>query len=421
MKKIKNRPIFMFLSVMFFLTVISKSLYSFFIPNVRIGDIQQGTIKKTIISSSIVQTPRLKSIYSDVSGKILAQNLRENEKVKKGDILISFDTTEMNDKLKYEQLEYEKLKTEANTNNSYIIFLFDIETQQIEIQKQKEKIKKLEDEKNKLETLFGAGAIAEQDLINKKYEIENEKKELNTLQNKLDKLNAELEKLKTENLNTKKLNSIQLAQKALEIKALNDTIKNSSLLISPYNATIIKSYLDGKSILNQSDKLCDIIEDGTSYKAIFSLKKEDIDLLKIGDTVSIKIKSMKNENLEGKITNISNSDERRDITVYFNVSKNVYMQNVEMKYEKESDVYDMLLPNSAIKYDGKNYYINVIDKKENFIGTDYISRRVLIRIIEKNDEVTAISSEVSINEKVVISSDKFIEPGQKLYIKSMER
>ena len=92
------------------------------------------------------------------------------------------------------------------------------------------------------------------------------------------------------------------------------------------------------------------------------------------------------------------------------------MQNVELNYEKESKVYDMVLPSSAIKYDGKNYYINVIDKKENFLSSDYIARRVLIRIEEKGNNMVAISSEISINEKVVISSDKFIENGQKVYI-----
>lgn len=37
-------------------------------------------------------------------------------------------------------------------------------------------------------------------------------------------------------------------------------------------------------------------------------------------------------------------------------------------------------------------------------------------IEEKGNNMVAISSEISINEKVVISSDKFIENGQKVYI-----
>lgn len=143
-------------------------------------------------------------------------------------------------------------------------------------------------------------------------------------------------------------------------------------------------------------------------------------MLSIGDTVNIKLKSISNKNISAKIVSIYDTIDTKKIEVKFDELENVYMQPAEITYENESDVYDMVLPNSAIKYDGKNYYINVIDKKENFIGTDYTARRVFVRILDKNDSATAISSEIAINEKVIIYSNKFIEKGEKVYVKSIE-
>lgn len=415
--KFREKPLLVFIFIMLILSVISKSIYSYFIPNVNVKYVQQGTIKTQVKSYSIVDTPRLKSIYADINARIKSQNIEENKIIKNGEILITYDIQEQLDKLKYEELEYEKLnvKEEVLKNST-----LEIEKQKLSIKKQEEKITKIEEELKKITELFEAGAIPKKEITDKKSELDEEKIQLEIDKKELEHLitNEENKKINDDikQKNKDKIKQIEKNQKELEIKMKKDNIQLFSALKSMYDGKIIKSYIDGKTMLSQGEKICDIIEDGNTYKAIFKLKKDEMNLFKIDDKINLKIKSMSKDKIDAIVTDILNSNEKKEITVSFKTDENVYMQNVELNYEKESKVYDMVLPSSAIKYDGKNYYINVIDKKENFLSSDYIARRVLIRIEEKGNNMVAISSEISINEKVVISSDKFIENGQKVYI-----
>ena len=280
--KFREKPLLVFIFIMLILSIISKSIYSYFIPNVNVKYVQQGTIKTQVKSYSIVDTPRLKSIYADINARIKSQNIEENKIIKNGEILITYDIQEQLDKLKYEELEYEKLnvKEEVLKNST-----LEIEKQKLSIKKQEEKITKIEEELKKITELFEAGAIPKKEITDKKSELDEEKIQLEIDKKELEHLitNEENKKINDDikQKNKDKIKQIEKNQKELEIKMKKDNIQLFSALKSMYDGKIIKSYIDGKTMLSQGEKICDIIEDGNTYKAIFKLKKDEMNLFKI--------------------------------------------------------------------------------------------------------------------------------------------
>lgn len=77
-----------------------------------------------------------------------------------------------------------------------------------------------------------------------------------------------------------------------------------------------------------------------------------------------------------------------------------------------SKKYDFVIPVSAIRSDTTGNYVLVLREKETLLGTEQIASKVQIKIGETNEEyVGANSDALSINDKIIISSNKQIDVG----------
>lgn len=84
----------------------------------------------------------------------------------------------------------------------------------------------------------------------------------------------------------------------------------------------------------------------------------------------------------------------------------------EFKQKVTGELYTDTISVNAIHCDNDKYYIYVVKEQEGILGKEYYIERLLVKIIDKNDNFAAIEKGLlSEDMQIVIDSDKEIERG----------
>lgn len=87
---------------------------------------------------------------------------------------------------------------------------------------------------------------------------------------------------------------------------------------------------------------------------------------------------------------------------------------VKAASEKE---YEQLIPLSALREETGGAYCLVISEEETMLGTVQTARRVPVTVLEKDSENAAVESTLKDTDKVIVSSEKYVQEGDRVRIK----
>lgn len=87
---------------------------------------------------------------------------------------------------------------------------------------------------------------------------------------------------------------------------------------------------------------------------------------------------------------------------------------VKAASEKE---YEQLIPLSALREETGGAYCLVISEEETMLGTVQTARRVPVAVLEKDSENAAVESTLKDTDKVIVSSEKYVQEGDRVRIK----
>lgn len=82
--------------------------------------------------------------------------------------------------------------------------------------------------------------------------------------------------------------------------------------------------------------------------------------------------------------------------------------------EKE---YEQMIPLSALREDSSGAYCLVISEEETMLGAVQTARRVSVTVLEKDAANAAVESSLKDTDKVIVSSEKFVQEGDRVRIK----
>lgn len=87
---------------------------------------------------------------------------------------------------------------------------------------------------------------------------------------------------------------------------------------------------------------------------------------------------------------------------------------VKAASEKE---YQQLIPLSALREETGGAYCLVISEEDTMLGTVQTARRVPVAVLEKDSENAAVESTLKDTDKVIVSSEKYVQEGDRVRIK----
>lgn len=147
------------------------------------------------------------------------------------------------------------------------------------------------------------------------------------------------------------------------------------------------------------------------------MDKEEQNYLKTGETVSVAFPSTGQQVDAAEITAVEKQTDSDRFLVTVNLSETdlSYGMAGVMEAVKQSELYSCCVPLSALYADGNQNYILLTDTQSSILGEELVSRKVIVEVVEKNEEYAALSGTPATEEdRIVVFSDRQIEPGEKV-------
>ena len=95
-------------------------------------------------------------------------------------------------------------------------------------------------------------------------------------------------------------------------------------------------------------------------------------------------------------------------------SGDTFTWQTEIPTEKE---YEQMIPLSALREDVNETYCLVLAEEEQMLGTVQTAKKVPVTVLEKDAKNAAITSTLSVEDKVIVSSEKYVAEGDRVRLK----
>lgn len=206
-----------------------------------------------------------------------------------------------------------------------------------------------------------------------------------------------------------------VSQAKEEVNRLEDLVDGSEI-VAPISGTImtvnVKSGLD-----TPEDGIVFTMQpEGEGYTLSFTVTNEQAKKLAVGD-VATPVNSWRYDDMQIVLSSIrpdTNNPGQNKLLV-FNVSGENVVPNQSLNVsvaQRSGGMYEMVVPNSAIREDNNGKFILTVEAKSSPIGTRYIANRVDVDVIASDDTQSAITGALYGYEFVITTSTKPVEAGQ---------
>lgn len=402
---------FLFFIIVIILTFVSNTVYNLMIPNVKICEFKSGKIQKELKEQAVCKSLESKIIYSNKDKIVKKINFKDNQEIKKGDIILEFETDDRVYELKNLKIEYERCQ---NDKKKYLSLREENIKEDPNIKILENKINNLKEDIAKNKILYDNDAISKDTLEGFQENIKNTSLELKKEKKDYKKENIELDY----NIKECELNALSYM---LKIEKLEKEIKEDNMLIAKEDTKLQKIYVNQGQMVNINEPIIEIRtnEKKNTYEVNFLLDEDEVKLVNIGDEVNISYFLKQNKIKKGKviaINNIGDINNTKEVKIEFSSDDDINKQVVNLEIKNESPYYDYIVPSSALKYDGKNYYILKINKEENVISKKYKTIKLKVFILDRNDEYIALKPRNNMDGKIIESSNAIVKENEEVYI-----
>lgn len=384
----KNRKL---ISIIFIIIILTLTIYIIFFHKKKVEAIkaEKKDFVEKILVSGIVSGIENSTISSDINGTVEKIYFKEGDFVKKGDLLIKFNSKDIEATVKQKeaellnvQVELEKLETVLLTNANLLFTNSEVE------------YKNALNEFNKYSKLYNRGYVNILEL--------NEKR--NTLAEKEVKVKNALNDLNSiKNGPNRKLILADLKSKNEELEFEREQLKKYSILV-PYDSYIREKYVDLGETVAPYTSLFLISSIGDKIVEI-ELDEKYFEKVKKGDKINIYSYGDSDIKTSGEIFFINNSVNEKNGTVKIkgtlldNLKKFIYGSTVNVEINGQNIKNGIHVPKDYLIVKNNRYYI-MIDRGgkatiEEVEGIKVLDGYVIVSELDKN---TIILNPKSLNE-----------------------
>ena len=424
-----------FFTIVLILTFFSNTIYNYNLPLVTIAMPGKGKLVHKVTGNSEIEYKDSYKVYSDIEGKIHEIYVDENQSVEKGDAIVKITPTESEvDLLKQDiikkeneislaQLKLDRLSEEDKKYTDEMekqkSKMNDIETKG-EVKQYKDKIKNAKEEYEKIKKLYEIGAepyskvLAQENLIK---ELENDydifmDQEMTTSSESLSSLHLNKKDTKISIKETE----LNINVLKLELESLNKTMNTykDGTIYADLSGIIHLYNLEEKSTVTPSSPIGVIGVVSDDY--ICELRIDSKERENINQNSIVKINSTgTNSGIKGEILSIDKIEgsDMYEVRIGVLSEQEIYGQSCNITIENSSDIYDILVENSAVRKDANGYYIFVVKEEKDSLKKKYIVKRVDVTLLDRDEKYSAIDG-LEFIEPVVVRSDKNIYNGNRV-------
>ncbi len=373
---------------------------------VKTTQVVKQDIESNIFTSGTVVTKYHREITSDLAGKIKSVFVEEGDKVKKGDLLASLDSEDIEYELNQSQIKLEIAKDKLNRLRKEDKRNLETTFRNAEIE-YKDKLKTYQDRKDLLE----AGVISKKDLDEAKSSKEKAYNDYLLAKKKYD----DADNLSEVRMQEKEIRSMELSIN----KKKSDTKKTN--IMSPIDGTITEKKVSDLSIVD-SYTLMFKIEDTDNLEVVTNISEYDIGKIKLGQPVKVTNDGMARKEYKGTVTYIApnafidKNGQGTETVVKVKIDindKNTgfkpnFTANVEINTANKKDV--LVLPHEAI-------YTEKGGEKCVFLVKDNKAKKIAVETgIEGDMIIEIIADDLKEEDVIILNPTERIKDGESVNV-----
>jgi len=382
--------------------LVSKTIYSHYLPVVTGTSPFNGKLTKTEKSRGIANLAEIVEIYADVGGKVEEVYVKEGESVEKGQELfrLSFDKDQILQSLKELDVSISQKSIEISGLQRQIDAMSEFDIRQLQSE-----IDIAADNLAKIKILYEAGAVA--------------KDEYDTLQNDLNALRDKKTEAEKNYVDERESLRKEIARAKLDLQSFNIQQETYQNTLNKFdNNAVVCAGGTGQLTqfsINQGQRIADgyfvgKIGCGNTYEIDCDLSLDN-NFVVTGD--SCKLKNT-NHSFAGTVSKITLTEEAKKITIAIQSDDISLGETFDVTFEKESAESYTLVPNGALNLDNDGYYLYQLKRQDGMLGQEYYAQKLRVYIGDNDDNNTAITKGLSFLEPVVLTSNKAFSEGQSL-------
>ena len=424
-----------FFTIVLVLTFFSNTIYNYNLPLVTIAMPGKGKLVHKVTGNSEIEYKDSYKIYSNIEGEIYEIYVNENQFVEKDDAIVKIipkesdldllkqDIMKKENEISLAHLKLDRLYEENKKYNEEIEIqrsnMEDIETKG-EVKIYKDKIKNAKEEYEKIKKLYDIGAepyskvLAQENLIK---ELENEYDIF--MDQEMETFNQSLSGFQSNSEDTKisiKETELNINVLKLELESLNKTMNayKDGTIYADRSGIIHLYNLELKNTVTPSSPIGVIGVVSDNY--ICELRIDSKERENINQNSIVKINSRgNNSGIKGEILSIDKIEgiDMYEVGIDIVSEQEIFGQSCNITIENSSDIYDILVENSAVRKDANGYYIFVVKEEKDSLKKKYIVKRVDIILLDRDEKYSAIEG-LQFIEPVVVKSDKNIYNGNRV-------
>lgn len=382
------------------------------VMSVKTALVSKGDVKSYLSTTGVIKSKEIKEYYG-VQGKVKEVNVKVGDKVKKGDVIITYEAQDFNVAVKQAQLQYDNAVLQnRDLNNQNKEISNRLSTINSNINSINEQI---ESEKKKL------AALAYEKSVEAVQESESLQQSISTLTQQ--KSTLESKKENTQSISSEKLkqqeNSVALAKLNLD-SAKESLAKNKTTIVAEADGTVTAINVQEGATGSLAQPAV-VVQNLDNLKLLVSLGKYDATKVKLGNKAIIK---NRDKEVQGKVSFIypvakesmtaSGSDTTLEMEIDFQGNKEDFKVDFEADVEillgQATDT--ILIPTEAIR---------TTKSGESFVyilSNGVVSERKIKLGIQSDMEAQVIHG-VKESEKVVLNPSNSLEEGSR--VKEAER
>lgn len=415
-----------FFSIALILTFFSNTIYNYNLPLVTVMMPGKGKLVHKVTGNSEIAYKDSYKIYSNIEGEIDEIYVYENQFIEKGKAIMKIKPKEsVLDELKQNIMKKENEISLASLKldrlyEDYSKYIEEFEIQNSEMEKvnletkgeiriYKDKIKNAEEEYEKIKKLYEMGAEPHSKLLEQENLIDELKNQYAIF------MENEMESFKDTNIAIREA-ELTIDVLKLELESLNKTMNNykDNIVYADYTGIINLNKLEKRNVISPNSLIGEIGIISDNYICELNITSKERE--KINQNSVVKIKSIGiNSEIQGEILSIDKIDgtDMFEIRIGIISSEKISGQSCKITIETSSDVYNVLVENSAVRKDSDGFYIFVLKKEEENLGKRYVVKRVDIELLDSDEKYSAIEG-LQLLEPIVVKSDKNIYNGNRV-------
>lgn len=417
-----------FLIVMYVLTLVSKSIYAYQLPIVETAQIGQKYIEHTLEEEGLVVAGGELPVTT-VSGLRIGQlYVAVGDRVEEGTVLAQIDLADLEELISSERNEIAKLDTQIQTiltNESLAQQKQDLELararEDYELQARigDTKVGRAQESYVQAEeALAGAqenGGLSEEDEKAMRETIQQAAYAEADAKQQRDEENKELErKLEDLQMPTEESSSLEVyrleREEHLDTLQKYEKIKDAEGKLYAESHGVVTKLLAGVGERTADTAWLLLSDEEKPCRLQVTLTKEQKKLVSLGETVSVEIKSGKQECRIETVTDEGGGT----YCLYLPLAQatGVPGESGTMSVSDRGERQQKCISTLAVHSANNTSYVYAVGEREGILGTEYYIRELPVKILDQNDTWAAIESEaVDADTMLVISSTKEFKKG----------